>query len=89
MVLFLKAEPNGKRLSEDLCLPIDGFLEKTEPQRRVPTTFIFVGDGLLTYGDAVRERLGESVHFADPIFNVPRGGNDCLPRCPTFTAGRD
>ncbi len=62
-----------QRLSEDLCLPIDGFLEKTEPQRRVPTTFIFVGDGLLTYGDAVRERLGESVHFADPIFNVPRG----------------
>lgn len=62
-----------QRLSEDLCLPIDGFLEKTEPQRRVPTTFIFVGDGLLTYGDAVRERLGENVHFADPIFNVPRG----------------
>ena len=65
-----------QRLSEDLCLPIDGFLDQlgeTTAQRRVPTTFNFVGDGLLTYGDAVRERLGERVHFADAIFNVPRG----------------
>ena len=64
------------RLSEDLCLSLDAFLDQLvemTAQRRVPTTFNFVGDGLLTYGDAVRERLGESVHFADAIFNVPRG----------------
>ena len=36
-------------------------------------TINFVGDGLLTYGDAVRERLGAKAHFADAIFNVPRG----------------
>ena len=65
-----------QRLSEDLCLPIDAFLDRlgeTTAQRRVPTTFNFVGDGLATYEDAVRERLGEKVHFADAIFNVPRG----------------
>ena len=65
-----------QRLCEDLCLPIDAFLDRlgeVTAQRRVPTTFNFVGDGLLTYGDAVRERLGERAHFADPIFNVPRG----------------
>ena len=64
------------RLSEDLCLSIDAFLDRlgeTTAQRRVPTPFNFVGDGLLTYGDAVRERLGEHAHFADAIFNVPRG----------------
>ena len=62
-----------KRLSEDLCLPIDAFLDRLNTD--VPTNGIlnFVGDGLLTYGDAVRERLGERASFADPIFNVPRG----------------
>ena len=65
-----------QRLSEDLCLPIDAFLDRlgeATAQRSVPTTFNFVGDGLLTYGNTVRERLGENAHFADPIFNVPRG----------------
>ena len=65
-----------QRLSEDLCLSIDAFLDQlgeTTAQRRVPTPFNFVGDGLLTYRDAVRERLGERAHFAEAIFNVPRG----------------
>ncbi len=65
-----------QRLSEDLCLSIDAFLDRlgeVAAQRRVPTTFNFLGDGLLTYGNAVRERLGERASFADPIFNVPRG----------------
>ena len=68
--------PEWQRLSEDLCLSIDAFLDRlgeVTAQRRVPTTFNFVGDGLLTYGNAVRERLGERASFADPIFNVPRG----------------
>ena len=65
-----------QRLSEDLCLSIDAFLDRlgeATAQRSVPTTFNFVGDGLLTYGNTVRERLGENAYFADPIFNVPRG----------------
>ena len=37
------------------------------------STIVFVGDGLATYGDAVRNRLGEKAHFAEAIFNVPRG----------------
>ena len=62
-----------QRMSEDLCLPIDAFLDRLNTDVPANGTLNFVGDGLLTYGDAVRERLGVRAHFADPIFNVPRG----------------
>ncbi len=62
-----------KRLSEDLCLPINAFLDQLNTDISSNGTLNFVGDGLLTYGDAVRERLGGSAYFANPIFNVPRG----------------
>ena len=65
--------PEWQRLSEDLCLSIDAFLDHLDIHTSSDRTINFVGDGLLTYGDAVRERLGESVHFADAIFNAPRG----------------
>lgn len=62
-----------QRLSEDLCLSIDAFLDRLDTYAPPNCPINFVGDGLATYGDAVRERLGERVHFADAIFNVPRG----------------
>ena len=62
-----------QRHSEDLCLSLDAFLDRLDSQTFPNLAINFVGDGLLTYGDTIRERLGESVHFADPIFNVPRG----------------
>ncbi len=65
-----------QRLSDDVCLPINAFLDRlgeATAQRSVPATFNFVGDGLATYGDAIRERLGEEARFADAVFNVPRG----------------
>lgn len=62
-----------QRLSEDLCLPIDTFLERIKADTIPDCAINFVGDGLETYGDVVRENLGARVHFADPIFNVPRG----------------
>ena len=62
-----------QRLSEDLCLSIDAFLNRLNAAIPSNGTLNFVGDGLLTYGNAVRERLGENAHFADSIFNVPRG----------------
>ena len=62
-----------QRLSEDLCLPIDTFLERIKADTTPDCAINFVGDGLETYGDVVRENLGARVHFADPIFNVPRG----------------
>ena len=62
-----------QRLSEDLCLSIDAFLDHLNTDVPSNGTLNFVGDGLLTYGDIVRERLGDRVHFADSIFNVPRG----------------
>ena len=62
-----------QRLSEDLCLSIDTFLDHLDTFTASDCPINFVGDGLLTYGNAVRERLGECAHFADAIFNVPRG----------------
>ena len=62
-----------QRLSEDLCLPIDDFLERIKADTTSDCIINFVGDGLETYGDVVRENLGERVDFAEAIFNVPRG----------------
>jgi tRNA threonylcarbamoyladenosine biosynthesis protein TsaB len=62
-----------KRLSEDLCLSIDAFLDRLNTDVPANGTLNFVGDGLLTYGNAVRERLGARANFTHPIFNVPRG----------------
>ncbi len=62
-----------QRLTDDLCLPIEAFLEELNKHILLNSNIIFVGDGLVAYGDTVREQLGEKVHFAEPIFNVPRG----------------
>ncbi|MXV76248.1 tRNA (adenosine(37)-N6)-threonylcarbamoyltransferase complex dimerization subunit type 1 TsaB, partial [Candidatus Poribacteria bacterium] len=62
-----------QRLSEDLCLSLDAFLDRLDIHTSPDHPINFVGDGLLTYGDAVRERLGKHADFADAIFNVPRG----------------
>ena len=73
-----------QRLSDDLCLSIDAFLDQLNTHAPSNCHVNFVGDGLATYGDVVRERLGERVHFVDAIFNVPRGatiahlGAQCL-----------
>ena len=71
MVLFFKEGAEWQRLSEDLCLSIDAFLNHLDTHTSPNATINFVGDGLLTYGDAVREKLGEKADFADAIFNVP------------------
>ncbi len=77
-----------QRLTDDLCLPIDAFLDELNNHISPDSAITFLGDGLATYGDAVRERLVQkgiisglqtpptkkgAVHFADTIFNVPRG----------------
>ena len=63
-----------KRLTDDLCLPIDAFLDELDSHHiSSNATSIFVGDGLATYGDVIQERLGATGHFGDRIFNVPRG----------------
>ena len=70
---IFEGNTNWKRLSDDLCLPINAFLDRIKEDTSPDCTINFVGDGLATYGNAVRENLGERVHFADAIFNVPRG----------------
>ena len=62
-----------QRLSDDLCLSIDAFLDQLNTHAPSNCPINFVGDGLATYGNAVRERLGERALFAEAIFNVPRG----------------
>lgn len=61
------------RLSDELCLPIDAFLDELDKHTPSNSTVHFVGDGLETYGDAIQGRLGERAHFVESIFNVPRG----------------
>ncbi len=70
---IFQGNTNWERLSEDLCLPINAFLDRIKEDTSPDCPINFVGDGLATYGDAVRENLGDRVHFADAIFNVPRG----------------
>ena len=75
-----------QRFTDDLCLPIDAFLDELDSHISSDSAITFVGDGLLSYGDAVREKFDktksglqtpltreDTVHFADAIFNVPRG----------------
>ncbi len=77
-----------KRLTDDLCLPIDSFLDELKAHLSHDNDVTFVGDGLSSYGDAIHEKFGSkeivsglktpptrenAVHFADNIFNVPRG----------------
>ena len=61
--------PNLVRKSEDLCVPIETLLSQLDDDA------IFVGDGLGRYTATVRERFGDDVSLADPIFNVPRGAS--------------
>ena len=56
-----------ERLSDDQCVSIDALLNQVKPPA------LFVGDGLWRYGEVVRQRFGESVEFAEPLFNIPRG----------------
>ena len=70
---IFEGDTQWQRLSEDLCLPIDAFLARIKTETTPDCTINFVGDGLETYGNVVRETLGEQADFADAIFNVPRG----------------
>ncbi len=67
--------PEWHRLTDDLCLPIDAFLNELNKHTSQNPTTIFVGDGLATYGHTVLDHLGDTVNFADTIFNVPRGAS--------------
>ena len=77
-----------QRFTDDLCLPVDAFLDELDNHISPVSIITFVGDGLASYGDVVRERFDQIkaksglqtpptresiVHFADAIFNVPRG----------------
>ncbi len=62
-----------QRFTDDLCMPIDTFLDELNKHLSHDNVVTFVGDGLASYGGAIREKFGKGIHFADTIFNVPRG----------------
>lgn len=67
-----------QRISDDLCLPIDAFLDILDRHTIPDSTIVFVGDGLTAYGNAIQERFDKTASQgqykrADAIFNVPRG----------------
>ncbi len=67
-----------QRITDDLCLPIDAFLDKLDRHTTQDSTIVFVGDGLTEYGNAIQERFDKTAPHdqykrADAIFNVPRG----------------
>ena len=67
-----------QRITDDLCLPIDAFLDKLDRHTTPDSTIVFVGDGLTAYGNAIQEKFDKTApqgqyKRADAIFNVPRG----------------
>ena len=66
------------RITDDLCLPIDAFLDILDSHTTPNSTPVFVGDGLTEYGTVIQDRYDKTAHEnryerADTIFNVPRG----------------
>lgn len=69
-----------QRITDDLCLPIDAFLNELDNHISSDSTNVFVGDGLKIYGNAIQEWLDKTAYQgqykrADAIFNVPRGAS--------------
>ena len=67
-----------QRITDDLCLPINRFLDKLDRHITSDSPIIFVGDGLTAYGNAIQEWFDKTAHKeqykrAGAIFNVPRG----------------
>ena len=53
----------------------DSLLSFDELMKRIDSDMIFSGDALLTYGDALRKRLGKNAVFLNPSFWFPRAGS--------------
>lgn len=75
---ILHGGTDWRRITDDLCLPIDEFLDKLDKHTSPHAAIVFVGDGLTEYGNAIQERFDKAARQdqykrADSIFNVPRG----------------
>jgi tRNA threonylcarbamoyladenosine biosynthesis protein TsaB len=65
------------RSDKDRLIPLDedrvmGMKELLEEMRRGEEDILLLGNGLDVYGDEIRQTAERRVHFASPIFHIPR-----------------
>ena len=65
---------NGERVLEDVVEKLTLFLDRVEATGE---DALFLGDGAPGFEAAIRERLGDKAHFAQPQHNGLRAGSAC------------
>ena len=78
-----------QRLSEDLCLPIDAFLERIKTDISSDWPINFVGDGLVSYGETSPRRAQRTGTIRRCYFQRAARCNDCTSRRATLKAWRE
>ena len=74
----------GERLAEDTVEKLTLFLDRVEATGE---NALFLGDGAPGFEAAIRERLGDKAHFAQPQHNGLRAGSACALAARRLEAG--
>ena len=74
----------GERLTEDTVGKLTLFLDRVEATGE---NALFLGDGAPGFEAAIRERLGDKAHFAQPQHNGLRAGSACALAARRLEAG--
>ena len=74
----------GERLTEDTVEKLTLFLDRVEATGE---NALFLGDGAPGFEAAIRERLGDKAHFAQPQHNGLRAGSACALTARRLEAG--
>ena len=74
----------GERLTEDTVEKLTLFLNRVEATGE---DALFLGDGTPGFEAAIRERLGDKAHFAQPQHNGLRAGSACALAVRRLEAG--
>ena len=74
----------GERLTEDTVEKLTLFLDRVEATGE---NALFLGDGAPGFEAAIRERLGDKAHFAQPQHNGLRAGSACALAARRLEAG--
>ena len=75
---------HGERLTEDTVEKLTLFLDRVEATGE---NALFLGDGAPGFEAAIRERLGDKAHFAQPQHNGLRAGSACALAARRLEAG--
>lgn len=74
----------GERMTEDAVEKLTLFLDRVEATGE---NALFLGDGAPGFEAAIRERLGDKAHFAQPQHNGLRAGSACALAARRLEAG--